>query len=112
MGEYLAGKMEELRSHPTVGDLRGEGLMRGIEFVKDKDTKAPLDPQQMFWVTLHLEAQKQGLVVESSGGCDRGQAGDMAMLGPAFIVTREEIDEIIGLLDRVLSDMEKNMGLN
>jgi len=84
--------------------------MRGVEFVKNKETKEPLDPSFMFWILLHQEAQKKGLVLETSGGCDRGQAGDMMMLGPAFIVSKEEIDDIIGLLDEVLSDVEKQIG--
>jgi adenosylmethionine-8-amino-7-oxononanoate aminotransferase len=110
MGDYLAQKLESLRSHPIVGDIRGDGLMRGVEFVKNKETKEPLDPSLMFWILLHQEAQKKGLVLETSGGCDRGQAGDMMMLGPAFIVKKEEIDNIIGLLDEVLADVEKQIG--
>jgi adenosylmethionine-8-amino-7-oxononanoate aminotransferase len=111
MGEYLAQRMEELRAHPTVGDIRGKGLMRGIEFVQDKDTKTPLDPQLMFWVQLAREALDQGMFIESSGGCDRGQAGDMMMFGPPFIVTKEEIDEMVGVFDSVLSTVEKRIGL-
>jgi len=109
MGDYLAQKLEALRSHPIVGDIRGEGLMRGVEFVKNKETKEPLDPALRFWVLLHREAQKKGLVLETSGGCERGQAGDMMMLGPAFIVSKKEIDDIIGLLGEVLSDVEKKI---
>jgi adenosylmethionine-8-amino-7-oxononanoate aminotransferase len=60
---------------------------------------------------LHQEAQKKGLVLETSGGCERGQAGDMMMLGPAFIVRKKEIDDIIGLLDDVLLGVEKKIGL-
>ena len=84
--------------------------MRGVEFVKDKKTKEPLDPALKFWIDLHAHALTRGLVLETSGGCERGQAGDMMMLGPSFIVTRDEIDEIIGLLDEVLTDMEKKLG--
>lgn len=111
MGEYLARKLEELRSHPTVGDIRGKGLMRGIEFVKNKETKEPLDPQLMFWIQLSQEALSRGLFIEASGGCDRGQAGDMMMFGPPFIVTKEQIDEFVGIFDEVLTDMEKRVGL-
>ena len=111
MGKYLGDKLEELKSHPIVGDVRGEGLMRGLEFVKDKETREPLDPALMFWIDLHVQAQSKGLVLESSGGCERGQSGDMAMLGPSFIVTRDEIDEIVGLLDDTLSEMEKKIGV-
>ena len=111
MGQYLGEKLEGLTSHPIVGDVRGEGLMRGLEFVKDKETREPLDPALMFWIDLHHQAQSKGLVIESSGGCERGQSGDMAMLGPSFIVTRYEIDEIVGLLDDTLTDMEKKIGV-
>ncbi|MGD9287908.1 MAG: aminotransferase class III-fold pyridoxal phosphate-dependent enzyme [Desulfobacterales bacterium] len=110
MGDYLALKLEGLRTHPIIGDIRGTGLMRGVEFVKNKETREPLDPALKFWLLLHREAQKKGLVIETSGGCERGQAGDMMMLGPAFIVGREEIDNIIDLLDEVLWDVEKKIG--
>jgi adenosylmethionine-8-amino-7-oxononanoate aminotransferase len=110
MGDYLGEKLEGLLSHPIVGDVRGEGLMRGIEFVKDKETREPLDPTLRFWIDLHMQAQTKGLVIESSGGSERGQAGDMAMLGPAFIVTRDEIDQIVELLDEVFTEMEKKIG--
>ena len=60
---------------------------------------------------MHQQALNKGLVIESSGGCERGQAGDMAMLGPSFIVTRDEIDRIVALLDEVLTEMEKKIGV-
>jgi adenosylmethionine-8-amino-7-oxononanoate aminotransferase len=111
MGDYLGRKLEALRAHPIVGDVRGKGLMRGIEFVKNQATREPLDPKLMFWAQLHHEAQGQGLILECSGGCDRGQAGDMMMLGPPFIVTQPEIDEIVTILDRVITTMEKRIGI-
>jgi len=110
IGEYLARGLEDLRSHPTVGDIRGKGLMRGIEFVKDKKTKEPIDPKTMFFSQLAHEALNQGMFIEASGGCDRGQAGDMMMFGPPFITTREQIDEMVGLFDEVLSVLEKRIG--
>jgi adenosylmethionine-8-amino-7-oxononanoate aminotransferase len=109
-GEYLAGQLEKLRSHPTVGDVRGKGLMRGIEFVKDKKTKEPLDPQSTFYLRLAQEALGRGLFIESSGGCDRGKAGDMMMFGPPFIVTEPQIDEMVGILDETLTALEKQIG--
>jgi len=111
MGEYLAEKLEGLRFHPTVGDIRGKGLMRGIEFVKDKETREPLDPGLKFNSQLAQEALNHGLFIEASAGCDRGQAGDMMMFGPAYIVTKEEIDEIVNVFDEVLSSIEKRIGL-
>ena len=68
MGVYLAEKLVGLRSHPTVGDIRGTGLMQGIEFVQSTITKQPLAPQQTFWRQLADEALARGLFIESSGG--------------------------------------------
>lgn len=84
MGSYLAQRLEGLKEHPTVGDVRGKGLMQGIEFVKDKETREPLDPALEFHQRLVQEALDRGLFVESSGGCDRGRVGDMVMFEPPY----------------------------
>lgn len=110
MGAYFSQQLENLRSHPTVGDIRGQGLMRGIEFVRDKETKEPLPPEALFWMVLHDLAQDMGLVIESSAGCDRGQAGDQVMFGPPFIVTKDQINEIVDIFDQVLTKAEKQIG--
>ncbi len=107
LGDYLADKLETLRSHPTVGDIRGRGLQRGVEFVKDKETKAPLDPQIHFSQQIQDEALLRGVHIESSFGCDRGQAGDMIIFGPPFIITRDQIDEMVNIIDETLSVVEK-----
>ena len=85
-------------------------MMQGVEFVKNKKTKEPIDPKFMFWRQLHEEAQDRGLVIETSGGCDRGQAGDMMMLGPPFIVSKEQIDEVVSLVDEVITVVEGRVG--
>jgi len=110
MGEYFTRQLENLRSHPSVGDIRGQGLMLGIEFVKNKETKEPLPPEKSFWVILHDLAQEMGLIITSSSGCDRGQAGDQVMFGPPFIVKEAQIDEIVEIFDRVLTQAEKEIG--
>ncbi|MFH1137775.1 MAG: aminotransferase class III-fold pyridoxal phosphate-dependent enzyme [Pseudomonadota bacterium] len=110
LGDYLAKKLETLRRHPTVGDIRGKGLMRGVEFVQDKEARRSLDPKLMFWLQLAQESLARGLFLESSTGSDRGQAGDMVMFAPAYIATEEQIDEIVDLFDQVLTDVEKKNG--
>lgn len=103
MGDYLKTKLESLNSHPHVGDVRGKGLMVGIEFVKDKETKQPFEPSKKFSVQVAQECLKRGMFIEYSGGCDRGQTGDMIMFGPPFIITKEQIDEAVSILTEVLS---------
>ena len=110
MGNYLADKLETLRSHPTVGDIRGKGLQRGVEFVKDKETKRSLDPKIHFSQQIQDEGLRRGVHIESSSGCDRGQAGDTIIFGPPFIITREQIDDMVDIIDQTISAVEKKFG--
>lgn len=110
-GRYLEEKLEELHRHPTIGDLRGKGLLWGLEFVKDKKTRETLDPELDFCHQLSQEAMKQGLYFLASNGCDRGRGGDMVLFAPAYIITEEQIDEVVDIFDHVLTLVEKRNGL-
>jgi len=111
MGKYLAQRLNELKNHPTISDVRGKGLMQGIEFVKDKETKQPFDPEIHFSVMLAIECLKNGLGVQFGMGSDRGQAGDMIILGPPFIITKAQIDDMVTILDKSLTSLEKKYGV-
>lgn len=103
MGAYLKNKLESLKSHRHVGDVRGKGLMVGMEFVQDKKTKKAIDSATNFSVQVAQECLKRGMYIEYSGGCDRGQSGDMIMFGPPFIITKKQIDEAVAILEDVLA---------
>jgi len=87
LGEYLARKMEDLMKHPTVGDIRGKGLMRGIEFVADKKTRESLDRGLAYHYQVQSEALDRGLTMLAAGECNKGSAGDM-ILRPSFYYYR------------------------
>jgi adenosylmethionine-8-amino-7-oxononanoate aminotransferase len=110
MGDYLRQKLESLRAHPTVGDIRGRGLQIGVEFVKDKGTKEVLDPSLHFSMLIQDEALLRGVHIESSFGCDRGQGGDMILFGPPFIITEAQIDELVGIMEESISEAERRAG--
>jgi adenosylmethionine-8-amino-7-oxononanoate aminotransferase len=78
--------------------------------VRDKETKAPLDAQLHFSQQIQDEALLRGVHIESSSGCDRGQAGDTIIFGPPFIITKDQIDEMIDILDQTISVVEKRVG--
>ena len=86
-------------------------MTEAVEFVKDQATKECFDPQLRFSAQVAGQAMKKGLCTMAGGGCDRGRAGDMLMLGPPFIDTRDQIDEIVGLLEEALGEVEKKAGL-
>ncbi|MBN7773952.1 aspartate aminotransferase family protein [Clostridium aminobutyricum] len=111
MGAYLKEKITEMcEKHPTVGDIRGRGLMVGIELVKDKKTKECFDPSVKYAAQMNAEAINQNMIIESSSGCNRGQSGDALVLSPAFIITKEEVDKIVDRLDRVITNVEERNG--
>lgn len=110
LGAYLAEKMDRLYERPTVGDIRGLGLMRGIEFVKDKTTKEPFDSNASYAYQIGEEARNLGLTMLMSNGCDRGIKGDMVLLGPPFIISEAQIDDMVDILEEAVSQVEKRNG--
>jgi adenosylmethionine-8-amino-7-oxononanoate aminotransferase len=98
-GAYLGQKLQELLGrHPNVGDIRGRGLFWAIEFVQDKENKAPFPKSRGLAWAIWQEAFARGLVVYYSQGCADGVNGDLIMVGPPLIITREEVDELVEIL--------------
>jgi adenosylmethionine-8-amino-7-oxononanoate aminotransferase len=95
MGAMLQRKLAVLLDLPSVGDVRGLGLLAGIEFVADKKTKAPFPRSLKFAETFVAAAQDAGLIVWPNTGHADGENGDLVMVAPPFIVTEAEIDEIV-----------------
>jgi hypothetical protein len=98
-GDKLGHKLRAaLGDHPHVGDIRGQGLMWGLEFVADRATKAPFPAKQGVSKKIGDAAFERGLIVYPSSGNADGINGDQVMIAPPFIVTDEELDEIVALL--------------
>ena len=111
MGAYLRKRLEEvLYPHPTVGDIRGRGLMIGIELVKDKETKECFDPSVNYTGQMMMGALEKNMLIEGSSGCNKGQSGNTLMISPPFVVTEEQIDVIVERLESVLTEVEKRNG--
>jgi adenosylmethionine-8-amino-7-oxononanoate aminotransferase len=109
MGDYFLQQLRTLLRHDIIGDVRGLGLMLGFEIVKDKQTKQPFLPSQQMSSKLELEALKRGLVVYSCTGSVDGVAGDMVLLAPPFVITKEQIDECVSILHETITAMEKEL---
>ena len=107
-GVIFHDKLQSLREFDVVGDVRGRGLLAGIEFVADRATKEPFPRSSRFAERFARTAQDEGLMVWPNVGHADGTNGDLAMLAPPFIITEPDIDEIIvrfvRALDRILAD--------
>ena len=109
LGEYFHGKLKALYDHPTVGDVRGMGIFAGVEFVKDKESKEPFPPEQRFYRQVVDKCFENGLLVYPGVGTVDGVRGDHIQVAPPLVVTRDEIDEIVELLDRAIGEAESEV---
>ncbi|MEA3440266.1 MAG: acetyl ornithine aminotransferase family protein [Chloroflexota bacterium] len=93
MGEYFKDALEEIKvRHPSIGEVRGKGLMIGVDLVKDRETKEPASDLRDRVVE---EAFKRGLILL---GC-----GDSTIrLIPPLTVTKTEVDEALLTLDNAI----------
>jgi len=96
-------RLSALRSLPYVGDVRGRGLLAGVEFVADKETRAPFKRAEHFAERFVDAALDAGLVVWPNVGQANGTDGDLVMLAPPFVITEAEIDEIVTRFEQALS---------
>jgi adenosylmethionine-8-amino-7-oxononanoate aminotransferase len=102
MGAYLLDGLRTLMRHPHVGDVRGKGLLLGIELVKDRTSKEPVTPAQVAAVVDFCK--ENGVLVGRSNGGRR--YGGVVTMSPPLVITRAECDRIVETLDRALSTLD------
>ena len=95
MGAVLHRKLGALRDLPNVGDIRGRGLLAGIEFVQDKAARSPFPRKLKFAETFTEEALAAGLMTWPNMGQADGTDGDLSCLAPPFVISESEIDELV-----------------
>jgi 4-aminobutyrate aminotransferase-like enzyme len=96
VGDHFRARLEELKDkYPVVGDVRGMGLMQGIELVKDRTTKEP-DPQSVLKV--FEETKRQGVLIGKGG-----LYGNVIRTGMMLNTTKDSVDQLIAALDAGLA---------
>jgi adenosylmethionine-8-amino-7-oxononanoate aminotransferase len=102
MGPVLHEELKSLRAFPHVGDIRGRGLLAGVEFVLDVDSREPFPREAKFAETFTDCACDAGLVVWPNVGHADGERGDLVMIAPPFTISRDEIREIVQRFETAL----------
>jgi len=91
---------ERLGGHPNVGEIRGAGLLVGVEVVADRASRLPFPRSAKLTEAIVAAARDDGLLLYSGTGCADGTNGDAIVLGPPFVVTEPELERIAdGLRD-------------
>jgi adenosylmethionine-8-amino-7-oxononanoate aminotransferase len=101
-GAYLIDGLRSLLSHKIVGDVRGKGLLLGVELVQDRTTKEPVSAADITKIVDFC--RDHGLIVGRAGGGRR--YGNTITLCPPLVITRAECDRIVDTLDRALRTLD------
>jgi adenosylmethionine-8-amino-7-oxononanoate aminotransferase len=89
-----------------VGDVRGLGLMWGLEFVRDKESREPFDFKHNIAMRVVDKAMEKGLIVYPvRGGCADGERGDGVLICPPLTISNEEIGFLIRTLDETIAEI-------
>jgi adenosylmethionine-8-amino-7-oxononanoate aminotransferase len=95
LGHRLGAAVADL---PAVGDVRGIGLLWAVEFVADKGTREPYPPEVHFAARVTARCREMGVLFYPGSGSVDGVRGDHLMVAPPYIVTEEQIEEMVGVL--------------
>jgi 4-aminobutyrate--pyruvate transaminase len=93
---YLQDGLRRFKDHPLVGEVRGIGLIAGVEIVADKAAKTPFDPKLAIGGHVARFAQEQGLIVRAMG--------DSIGFSPPLIITSAELDDLVTRFGKALDD--------
>jgi 4-aminobutyrate--pyruvate transaminase len=99
LAPYFQKVIRRLAAHPLVGEVRGVGLLAGVELVADRVSRAAFEPGLGFGGRVQRLAEQHGLIVRAMG--------DTIALCPPLIISIEEVDEISRRLTRALDDAVK-----
>jgi len=97
VGTHMQRRLAGLMEHPLVGEVRGVGMMAGIELVRDKDRRTNFAPASKVGATCAEHGLAHGLLV-------RPLSNDTMALSPPLIATESQIDEMVKLLTATLDD--------
>src|SRR5262249_13889674 len=110
-GTHLSRRLKErFGNHPFVGDVRGRGLLQGVELVADRGTKEAFDPKLKIHARVKREAMARGLMVYPMGGTVDGVRGDHVLIAPPFIVNDHAVEVIVERLGEALDASTKQIG--
>lgn len=98
-GAYLKKQLEELRAHPSVGDVRGVGLYCALDLVKNKETREQFSKGNPFTAQLNQEVMGRGMIT---------RIWDVVHFAPPLVATTDEIDRMVAIVDEALTVAERD----
>jgi len=103
MGKFLFHEFDGLRKIPIVGEIRGKGMLLGIELVQDS-RKTPFPRSRKLAESIVRKAFERGVILLPGHGLEGGVVGDLLMLAPPFIIQEEEIKRVYEVLEELIQE--------
>jgi adenosylmethionine-8-amino-7-oxononanoate aminotransferase len=107
VGRELRAALEPLRRFSVVGDVRGIGLLFGVELVRDAKTHEPFPPDARIAMRIQEDAMEAGVMTYPVQGCADGLRGDHILIAPPYTITSTMIQMLAAGLESAISDLEK-----
>jgi 4-aminobutyrate--pyruvate transaminase len=96
VGEVMQAELRALSNHPLVGEVRGVGLIAGVELVADKATKRKFDPVGKVGAFVFSRAHEHGLIIRA--------IGDVIAFCPPLIITEDQVRDMVQRFKQTLDD--------
>jgi len=103
IGPYFCSALSRLADHPLVGEVRGLGLLGAVELIQDKAGHQFFDPPGVVAAVCRENLRARGIIVRA--------VRDTLLIAPPFVITREQVDDIVDTLEAALEDIRNELGL-
>ena len=111
IGRLLLQRLESLRRFPIVGDVRGTGLILGVEFVADQASRRPFPPEAGVTRRIVEHTLAGGvMVVPGMGGMIDGVAGDHIQISPPYIFSEANVAQLVSALEAAIQQVMREVG--
>ena len=103
IGPYFQRALSRLAGHPLVGEVRSLGLLGAVELIQDKARHILFDPPGVVAAVCRENLRARGIIVRA--------VRDTLLIAPPFVVTHEQVDDIVDTLEAAFEDIRKELGI-
>lgn len=109
-GDYLLSQLQkETKNYPMIGDVRGKGLMIGVEFVSDSKSKIPFRKDLFITNRIVSIAQEKGLLLYPALAGIEGGDGDAIIISPPLMIEKDEMDQLVRIFTETISKVQSTL---